>query len=610
MTHMLCGVFMRAGGVAPGLGGMLAALPGRDTDVDSAWTDGAAALGWRGPARPSGPPAPAPPLVEPAAGLALTVSARLDDRDALCDKLDVSDPQRADLSDAALVLLAYRRWGRECPQHLLGDYAFAVWDARRRTLFCARDHAGVRPFYYCLEAERIVFASDVNAVLAAPGVPDELDERAVATWLITGERSFGAHTFLRAVRSLRPGRTLAVEDGAARVERWWKPEDTPDAPGADDGAAAEAFLDVYARAVGDRLRGADPVGVHVSGGLDSSSVAVLAARALRRAGRPAPLAFSWLPRRDAAANPTEHDLVEAVCRQEGLPVFHRAPSAADSLAWLRRDAVRDPDELLNEVSVRRCAADRGVRVLLSGWGGDEGISFNGRGYYPQLLRDGRLGKLWRELRAGGRRPLARLLLSAVLPLLLPGAHLYVARLLRLGEWPWRNRTFVHPAFARRMPPLPGPGPEPTGVRRMQVHLLTSGDLEARMEGWAASGARHGIEYRYPLLDRRVLEFALGLPPEQFRRGVWSRWLMRHALGPVLPPEVRWNRSKQDPVRSEAARTAFIATLPEVRAILRTGPPGRSPYVDMPRLTAHLDGDRLRAGRMGKFMRSALRLLDI
>ena len=107
-----------------------------------------------------------------------------------------------------------------------------------------------------------------------------------------------------------------------------------------------------------------------------------------------------------------------------------------------------------------------------------------------------------------------------------------------------------------------------------------------MDGDATSGARHGIEYGYPLLDRRVLEFALGLPPEQYRRGRMNRYLMRHALGALLPATVRWHVSKQDPIRTEAFVNALVGSLPTVRQILasRSEPPARSAYVDMPRLT--------------------------
>ena len=222
-----CGVFMRADGAAPGLGGMLAALPARAADAHSAWTDGAAALGWRGPAGPGGDAAPALPLVDPATGLALTAGAsRRPGRPVR--RARRSRPQRADLSDAALVLRAWRRWGRECPRRLLGDYAFALWDRRGRTLFCARDAAGAQPFYYSLTPRLLAFASTIDAVLAAPGVSAALDEAAVVTWLTRIDPLPPPYTLFRAVRRLPPGHALAVEGGTVRTVRWWRPRRSAD----------------------------------------------------------------------------------------------------------------------------------------------------------------------------------------------------------------------------------------------------------------------------------------------------------------------------------------------------------------------------------------------
>ena len=184
-----------------------------------------------------------------------------------------------------------------------------------------------------------------------------------------------------------------------------------------------------------------------------------------------------------------------------------------------------------------------------------------------------------------------------------------ARLLaRAHPRPHPPRVRPARATAARPPRLPR-----AGVRRVQLHLLQGGHLADRIEGWAAGGARLGIEYRYPLLDRRVIEFALGLSPEQFLRGRWSRWLMRRAFDRLLPPQVCWNSSKSDPVREESLREAFIGAVPVVRRILedRYAPGLRSRYVDMPRLMQSLDPDRIRAAwpRRARPLYSALRLLD-
>ena len=159
----ICGIL---GHVAEGLDTLLAALTDWDTDA-ATWTESAVGLAVRSPWTKE---RRAESLLYFAgdAGLTLAADTRLDDRATLCAALDVPHPERATISDGDLILRAYRRWGRDCPRRLLGDYAFAVWDARQRTLFCARDHIGVRPFYYALNGRRFVFASAVEAVLARP----------------------------------------------------------------------------------------------------------------------------------------------------------------------------------------------------------------------------------------------------------------------------------------------------------------------------------------------------------------------------------------------------------------------------------------------------------
>ena len=605
---IIFGLWKRAEGAPQGLADVLAGTSAQG--AGATWTNGPEGSGCTQPAVNTWHRSC---HLDAGSGLAIAASARLDGRAALCDALGNSAPATG--GDRELILRAYAQWGQECPNRLLGEFAFAVWDAGRESLFCARDHIGGRPFYYAATADRFVFASDINTVVATPGVSDALDEAAVATRLTHGGRPLGARTFLRAVRRLPPGHTLTVGRAGIRLDRWWRPEEVPRAAPATDAEYAEAFLDLYAQAIRDCVHGTDRVGVHLSGGLDSSSIAVLATRELRRQGRLAPLAFSWLPQRgdnsigEAAA--AEYGRIEAVCRREGLRPFYCSPGVEDIVSFLRRDVTRGADDgaLIHEEAVQRCARGQGVEVLLSGWGGDEGISFHGRGYYQQLLRSGRVGRLWREARTRSRHPIASVLVNIALPLVFPGAAA-VTRRLRQGKGLFRNSPkFVDPEFARRVRPLPAERRPRTDMRRMQLYLLQHGALTRRVEGWAESGRQHAIEYRYPLLDRRVLEFALGLPPEQYRRGRWNRLLMRRALDSVLSPEICWNANKEDPVRLNALRDACAEALPSVRRIIETRatPPSRGRYLDMPRLMAHLDADHFRGKPAPIF--NALRFLD-
>ena len=612
---MVCGSYERGEARVGATDAMLAALPGAGSER---WRNAAVELASResGPGAVEGHVARRPPH-----GLALVADVRLDNRAELCDALGVAGAFRAAIADSELVLAAYRRWGRSCPGHLVGDFAFALWDEKARWLFCARDGVGVKPLYYCASPDRFAFASDVAAVLAAPGVDDELDDAYVAAVLM-GYIPGGGRTFHRAVRSLLPGHSLTVDGRSERLERWWRPDEAPAVRYGSDDAYAAAFLDVYERAVRDRLRGTDALGVHVSGGLDSSSVAVFAARGQRERGKSVQ-AFCWHPPPDARLGDdeaAEYGRIETVCAQERLrPIYHPV-STEHVVAMLRRDGVRAPDRdrtlFHHEDLVQRSAADRDVRVLLSGWGGDEAASFNGRGFHAELLRRGHMRRLFRTAAEQTDHPVRLLLVHAVLAQLHPEAPRIARRLWR-GRMRRRRRTFVHPAIARRGRRLDRRG-RVTGVRQMQLALLGDGHLARRMEDWAASGARRGIEYRYPLLDRRLLEFALGCPPEQFRHGRWNRWLMRHALGSVLPREVCWNPSKQDPARGRPASAVVRQALPAVcRAVVASGGPyARAEYLNMPRLlayvnaVAHGDADGVKTlGQRYRGLTSALQFLD-
>ena len=554
------------------------------------------------------------------AGLALAAHVRLDDREGLGAALGLSVPECASLADGELVLRSCRKWGRDAPGRLVGDYAFALWDARRRSLLCARDHIGVRPFYYALTAKAFVFAGSLDAVLAAPGVSEELDEAMAAAWLTRVGLHENSRTLFKDAHKLPPGHSLIVRGGpadgspAVRLLRHWRPEEAPAIRRASDDDCAAELLDLCRSAVQARLPSSGPVGVHLSGGLDSSSVAVLAGREQRRRGRPPPLAFSWLPSiggaRPSGAQAREYTLIDAVCEQEGLQALHCALSADDWVAMLRRDGARPGAHVHpNEEAVQLRAAQRGVPVLLSGWGGDEGASFNGRGHHAHLLLRGRWASLLAAAGDRGRNPLG-FAAEAALPLLAGRLPDDLRRRLRWGE-PWRRRWLASPALLRRHRVKPLRPGRFVGLRRTQLRLLQGGHLSERMEGWAADGARRGLEYRYPLLDRRLLEFTLGLPPEQFLRGQWSRWLMRRAMQGVLPPQVCWNTDQTDPVRYGALVDAFAEALPAVRRQLqaRSAPPSRSHCIDMPRLLERLDAARFRARPMFESLRKALQFLD-
>ena len=607
----ICGLAVRPGGPAEGLPAMLDAL----ADY------GAAARRHRSAGLALGAVAPegAAPLAE-AGGLCITADARLDDPAQLREALGLKS-QDGGAADAALILCAYRRWGPACVERLYGDFAFVVWDSPRRRLFCARDALGARPFYYALNAQRFAFATALEGVLAAPGVGDELDERRVSAYLASPWRRFQRRTFFREALRLAPGHSLTVDVGRlrpVRQRRWWRPENLPTARGGSAEEHGEGLLEELDRAVRVRL-GGGPVGVELSGGLDSSAVAVLAARELRRRGLAPPPAFTWLPPPPAPMPPEwaeGYGRLLSVAAQEGLRLFHLAREPGDLLRWLSENHCLPSAGVGYPLPL---AAGEGVRVLLSGVGGDECVSNTGAGHDFSLLLGGRWLSLLAHLRVQGRRlsrEIPKMLAGLLHPGLVPGSRFW--RLLREGRlWSTsrrlraRNHWLIDPQFARRVPPMAAVAPRPLSARRMQLHRLRRRSLSGRMEREIARGARCGLEHRYPLLDRRLVEFALGRPPEAFC-GPPTRYLMRCALSGLLPSEVCWSEDKSDPAVQAAHNEAFALEMPALRRALLApeAPLTRAEYVDVPRLLERLDdAEEFRRRPRPLPMLRALALLD-
>ncbi|HEY4597505.1 MAG TPA: asparagine synthase-related protein, partial [Thermoanaerobaculia bacterium] len=217
----------------------------------------------------------AAPRIEPE-GFRVLLDGRLDNRPELIARL--SPAKGLEASDAEILLAAYLEWGDACVDRLLGDFAFAIWDAGRRRLLCAVDPLGIKPLHYAQVGSLICFASDAVQVLRHPAVPDGYNEVEIAAYLAGGcedpERSFFA-----AVHKLGPGRRLVVEKGGLRAERYWSPAPEEIRYPRDEDYV-DRFRELLQRAVTDRMRGAGSfVGIAMSGGLDSTSVAALAQRA-------------------------------------------------------------------------------------------------------------------------------------------------------------------------------------------------------------------------------------------------------------------------------------------------------------------------------------------
>ena len=218
------------------------------------------------------------PYLDRDRGLVVTADLRLDNRGWLFDQCGGDLNERRDrVADVQLLARAYDRWGEQCPTHLVGDFAFAIWDLNKRILFLARDALGIKPLHYCITRDGCCFATDVAQLLAFPLVPRALNEAAIASFLLGGAGHDLRDTFFADIHMLAPGTTQTIGPEKQSTHRYWDPYAVPEIRYDRDEEYVAHFRELFLRSVTDRLRSnRTAVGMWLSGGLDSTAVAAAA----------------------------------------------------------------------------------------------------------------------------------------------------------------------------------------------------------------------------------------------------------------------------------------------------------------------------------------------
>ena len=567
---------------------MVASLAHRGPDGAGAWVHGAIGLGHRLLATTPESLHEQLPLLHPTEPLALTADVRLDNRDELMGALGILDPM---ISDSALLLKSYEEWGERCPERLLGDFAFAVWDGRCRTLFCARDHMGVKPFYYFHKAGRMcAFASEMKALLCLPEIPHRLNEVRVADLLVPMLEDQEA-TIFRDLLRLPPGHCMTVSREGSRLRRYWAPDPSLMVQPGSDEEYAGALRKLFMEAVNCRLRSVYPVGATLSGGLDSSSITVTARHLLGSAGLGPLHTFSCIF--DEVPECDERAFIKAVLAA-GADTSHfvhgdrlAALATLDRPGWQEDELYFFPNHFLFWALYNK-AREQGVRVLLDGNYGDDTLS-HGMGFLPELARAGHLVGLATEIAGFARRfNVSRwsALRTHVLAPLLPPPMRRVWRWLRGRErWdmdPVIRRDFaVRIGLAERLAAFCGDQMRPArGEREAHRRDLSSGLIAFSNEALDLLAGVQGVEPRYPFLDKRLVEFCLACPGEQKIRHGQTRMVMRRAMAGLLPEPVRWRDGKTS-LSANFHRALLTFERLRLERIIFTDSTVIEPYVDLP-----------------------------
>ena len=416
--------------------------------------------------------------------LRLKANARIDDR------ADES------LTDDELILNAYETWGEDCVDHLIGDFAFAIRDERKQQLFCARDHFGVKPFFYTYINGDFYFSSSLNELRHVENVSNTLNEIAVGDYLLFGVNQDNATTIFKDIQRLPPGHSLTVANNKIKIRRYW----TPSMPYwetrfPEDKSYVDAFSEYLSAAVRDRLR-TDRVAISMSGGLDSTSLAAIAREHSSVA------AFTVVY--DSLIPDEERHYSELAAKHLGIPITH---VTADGYALF--DGKMDQAEpfLLSPLTgqfnelLRRCAEFS--TVALTGYDGDAFM------HEPQPSRFGIRTRIRRMLRKPDSIP--------------EWIDQGFARQTELSDrWRefWKKDGYE--------------GERPAAMRTLNAKIWT-----ALFEGYDQSAIKLNLEVRHPFIDLRLIQYVLAIPTQP-----WSinKHILRCAMSDKLPAAVL-NRPK-------------------------------------------------------------------
>ena len=483
-------------------------------------------------------------------------------------------------SDTEVLLVAYEELGPDCVAELNGQWAFAVWDTKAKSLFLSRDRLGVRPIYYAERPSAFIFASEVRALLVHPDVGAEIDPRGIDQ-LLTIWAPIPPRTVFRDVRELPPGSSMRVDDTGVRTWRHWQADYSEVAMPASVDAAADDLLTLLTDAVRIRFRADVPVGGYLSGGLDSTVVTAIARKRLGVRLDTFSVGFE-----DGAFDETQYQNAAA----EALGTHHASMRIGHGdIAGVFPDVVWHAERPMLRTApaplflLSRFVHDSGYKVVLTGEGADEMLG----GY--DIFKEAKVRRFWAQQPESVLRPKLLQRLYPYMPDLQkqPAAYLqgfFNARPEDLASpffshqprWGMTARTklFLSDAFkaelagydvyaelAETLPPAFASWDPFCQAQYLETEHLLPGYILATQGDRMAMA--HAVEGRFPFLDHRVVSFAAKLPPRLKMRVLNEKFLLKHASAGLIPEVVR-ARSKQ-PYRAPGTASFYDAATGKARA---------------------------------------------
>ncbi len=535
---------------------MVDSIAHRGPDGCGVWTDGSVGLGhrmlWTTPESLH----EKLPLTNKTRDLTITADARIDNRDELIPALNFNGRPRETIPDSEIILAAYEKWGEKCPEKLLGDFSFAIWDKRKQTIFCARDPIGIKPFYYYFKEGKFRWSSEPKAIFEDGAVPKEPNLQLICLYLLNrfDERE---ETLYKDVYRLPSSHFMVIENGHIRKHQYWDIDPNYSIRYKSDQEYAEHFLSLFEEAVKACLRSHAPVGALLSGGLDSSSIVCTAQKLYQEKSIPNngfetfSIVFNKL-------SCDERFYIDEVVKKWQVRAnffnYEKNLSCLDFEEVQNYSDVGPFPTLLFLTPSLRDSQQKGSKVMLNGIGGDELLAA-GYGHLTDLMLQGNIQKLIKQLlhdaTISSYSTTGLFFKYCVRPLIPQSLKVVLKQLIR----PLRGNGIpvqINVDSMRNI--LLDERPKVVALTKKFQTRSQQRIYEGLRYGWNITvaldmaekfNAHFGVEIRCPFFDRRLIEFCIAVPEEQRWSVETSKTVLRNAMLNILPELVRNRKGKAE-----------------------------------------------------------------
>jgi asparagine synthase (glutamine-hydrolysing) len=483
--------------------------------------------------------------------LTIVSDSKLYNKTEILNKLEIPDKS---FTDDFLILKAFEKWGKDCLKYLLGDFAFAIWDSEKEELFCARDHFGVKPFNYYSNDDSFVFSSDIPGILAQNDIAFSVDEQYIAD-SISIVKSEKIRTTYNEIRKLPPAHYLILKQNKIEITQYWElqPQKTISKNNTE---IIEEFKSLLIESVKCRSTGGNSVGTELSGGIDSSSVTAIASQFIKSKTFSHVLPDHLLDKIHPFKDEREYvNLLADYCE---ISERHFVKSENKTLIEVISENVSAFNGITQQNfgvfsdHLYNSAMQENVSVLLSGFGGDEVVTSKSLGYLTELASK----KQWEELKRDLKNQKLNTIqyLKALLKYYLKSQIPLIAKIvasIKYGK-PWwfgkfenlainedfseqlniKERYFANYEKAKNL-----------SLQEKNIERITHPHASQRLEYCSLIARKYGIEYRYPLLDIRLLEFYLAMPTRLKARNGVGRYAIRKAIEGIVPEKIQQRNDK-------------------------------------------------------------------